>query len=225
MKKTLSVSTLSLVIASAGAVWAQNIPKSEALEKELDHRVTQASHEPVSIRDAFVEMLRGAHLPGGLELVHCGSASPLVQIKPNSSVREVVDEVAAAQHGLSLDVSDQVIDLRNTFDASSVLDVRIADIELPDIRHLQIALLRVLDMPEVRRSLIQFKLESRPHIGFSELPRPGTVPPPPVPLALHDVTLREALNVLARSTGKGVWIYDENRCSENGTVQVSFVVE
>lgn len=62
---------------------------------------------------------------------------------------------------------------------------------------------------------------------MSDLKRPGNTSDAGqqhYTLDLTNVTLREALNAIARSNGKGVWEYRERHCNAKYEFQIQFLV-
>lgn len=62
---------------------------------------------------------------------------------------------------------------------------------------------------------------------MSDLKRPGSTSEPGerhYTLNLANVTVREALNAIARAHGKGVWEYKERHCNGKADFQIQFLV-
>lgn len=80
----------------------------------------------------------------------------------------------------------------------------------------------LLALPEVRKAATELKLEQGLKLGG--LSSPGQEE---VTLRLHrkNVTLREALNAIARAHGSAVWQYSEWHCDGEPRFAIEFLIE
>jgi hypothetical protein len=58
--------------------------------------------------------------------------------------------------------------------------------------------------------------------GLGSMMREPTPPRKPLGIRLHDVTLVDALNAIARANKHGVWVYRETHCGPVQQFNVSF---
>ena len=221
MKKAISAATLFLVLVAASGIAQEREADRATQQTLLEQRIEISEPVVLSLRDAFVKALQAARIAGGLELVHCGDSLPPIAMEPNSSVRTNLDEIMSADRKLLLDTSSQGnVNLRQQ--APGLLDVTVTAVEIPDVRNPLRAVHRLLETPEVQQRLTQLKLVDNVGLGFTVLYKDPKAKPPEVPLSLRNVSFREALNIIAQVSGSLVWVYDEHRCSINGTFTISF---
>jgi len=215
MKKIVTSLLFVLLADSLGFAQQRESSKEALLERKL---VLQRPG-PKSVKAAFAEALGGADAPGGMELVICGTA-PSAYVKEGVDLKSALEEILAAkQHTLAVEVTPAgVINLRERSQAVPLLDVRVSEVTFPDISKFGSArsvLLPLLQSAEVQSAMrgLQLRAVQDPSGLESALP-PGARRPPPI--TLRDVTVREALNFVARLKGSSVWVYEEQRCQVPG---------
>ena len=217
---------LSIVIIATGI--AQDDKPSPIAQEVLSKQIGYAVPGMPSPRDAFVQVLSATHVPGGMELNHCGDSGLRVLISAGSSLKTALEQITTVQPQLRLDVSDRgVVNLLGHSEPGGVLGIRIGVIHLSDIRGNPMASVReILETPEVITALARLRLHEGPvRLGLGKIRRPGA-PVPAVPAAqpvtFRDVSVRDILNAIAESLGAGVWVYEEFGCTGDRTFRLSF---
>jgi hypothetical protein len=224
-----------LMVASGLSVgMAQPGTAPATLDEMLDRPIpdvyrgsTRVDSGDLSVQGAFALALGRASLPGGLELLKCGEAVPRLLILPGSTVRAALEQIRKAQPDLELKVSqDGVVKLLSGSGHADLLSTRMADLRLSDLGGAMGSLRQILDAPEVRSRIAYLRLQEKtPELGFSPMPKPGATMPPPNPRVLHDTSVEEALDIIAKAGGANrIWIYEEDDCVEPHTFTISFPV-
>jgi hypothetical protein len=88
------------------------------------------------------------------------------------------------------------------------------------------AVSRLFSLPELKKRIRELNLTPGfVRLGMSDLSRPGiSVPAKEQHYYLRNVTVREALNSIARRHGRAVWEYRENSCNGKTEFQIQFLV-
>lgn len=225
--RTIVVSGLSVGMAQPGVAPAT---LDEMLDKPIPnvHRgSTRVDPGALSLQDAFALALGRAGLPGGLELIECAKAAPRLLILPGSTVRAALEQIRKAQPDLELKVSqDGVVKMLSDSGHADVLSARNSELTLTDLSGALSSLRQILDAPEVKARVADLKLQERlPDLGFSQLPKPGATTPPPESRVLHDTSVEEALDIIAKAgAANRIWVYEEDECAEPHTFTISFPV-
>lgn len=190
---------------------------TSAIDQLLSKRIESIDSQPMPVRDALVQALRGAQVAGGIAICHCHRSEPPITIDRGSSITSALDRARAVVPELTISArSKGVINILD----SQVLDLfetRISNVTITSPTHGSVAIHEILNTPEaLAREAVLKVQESNSQLGFSSIPRPGTQPEPSTQLKLTNVTIREALNIVAAAKGFGVWVYEERECSANG---------
>lgn len=191
----------------------------------LDRGFESLERGPLTVRRAFVSALGAGYLPGGIEITEdCATQWVRIWPRDRTTVREAMNDILAARPDLVLDVSKEgAVHIRPRTTEGGVLDVVLSSVDIPDARDVRLPLNQLTESPEFQMRIKQLGLkEGRVHLGMSPMPSPGLPAPPPIPLKLSKITVRDALNRLATLKGSAVWVYHEMACSGERVFTLTF---
>jgi len=227
MKRTrifYSVALVGLLLAGGlPSLFSQprtNDPLSQTVRLKLDH---------VNTPDAVTQVLLDADLPGGISVVnYCGGYATRDLRPSQNSVRGVLNAVVSTDPNYLWRVNEGVVNLSPRYTKNHFLETVIPKLELENVKTPDEALQALLAIPEVDRQATH-ELGSRVAEGYAY---GFSVNGPAVSerqssfsLALKDVTVRDALNSIAKSSGGGIWVLVKNECTNGNrkTYSLKFV--
>jgi hypothetical protein len=226
MKRTNNLIAAIVIGILVPSIFGQNDQdvKSDSLREILiEHRVVKSDLEHRTVTNAFSGSLSRAKVPGGIVTV---SSCPGEEVKhtypglPSPlTLREALDAIVVADPRYRWQVEDGIINLMPVRGEPELLDTRIAEFYLENAVSVLAALSRLLELPEVRQRRIELGLKSGLQFGGLQSPNPRRLT-----VHLQDVTLREALNAIARAHGYGVWSYTEFHCNGRNEFSIEFLV-
>jgi hypothetical protein len=224
MRHQLVPLIIALSIAVCGS--AQDPVPSPSIQEVLNRPVPGISAGRMRITDLFTLAFSAAGIPGGLQLTRCGRQEASIDAPDHASMKAIIEKAVAAHPRSTVEVTKSgVLNLSLPGPRAPLLETHIdeANIEMPN-RDSAVAVAALLALPEVRLASQPFDLtEVATEQGFSHLPNPGAAPKVEH-ILLKDVTVRDALNDIARRLGHGFWIYEEDPCAEKHTFVISFCV-
>lgn len=186
--------------------------ESEQPNRLLDRPAKHANLEHVMVGQAAVNALLDADAPGGVaKLSDCND--PTFSFKPQDySLRGVLDSIVSSDPRYMWEIKDGVVNVVPDKRLPSFLAVRISKFEISDVESLREVLSLLLSLPEVREA--QRSLGSQAVQGGSYAFCPGGCSPKEkrISISLKDVTVREALNAIARTHGNAVWWFRPSEC-------------
>jgi len=179
----------------------------------------------VLFRSILVSVLRAAHLPGGIALESScptGKSDARYSLPATTAVlSSVLDTVAGLDSNYRWEMHNGIINLLGRSASHELLDVTIHDfvINKPG-SSINSGVGELLETPEVKQALARLKLhEPGPSlILWMDSPQPNNIH-----VDVHNVTVREALNEIAKAHGYAVWKYSESRCNGENTFSVTWV--
>jgi hypothetical protein len=111
----------------------------------------------------------------------------------------------------------------------TILNAIIHDIDINPGDALSLTAQRLLDTPEVHSSIQRAELnELTPELGFGQIRNPAapsTQSSIEQPKHLHEITLLNALNLVAATKGTGVWEYEQYTCNNKSSFRLSWIVK
>jgi hypothetical protein len=120
-------------------------------------------------------------------------------------------------------VDDGVVNLLPVDDEPQLLKVRINKLTVKNVTLANAALGKLLALPEVKEAIERLQLSP----GVQMIKRLVSLnpDPPKYTFRFKNVTLREALNIIARVHGRAVWEYREQRCEGKIEYGFNFIVQ
>jgi hypothetical protein len=216
-----------LVVGLVGSMTFGHIePQSGtgADDDTLGRRVDGAQLEYVSTIHAFFKALSETGTPGGIvRTIGCEGDGTVQQWQPlGSSLRDVLDGIVYANPRYRWTVENGVINAIPIGGEPELLKTHIREFKMQNAISPNSTLSELFSTTEVKASLDR--------LGLNEALKAGSFPPSKVrkvglTLQYNNVTLREALNAIARAFGNTVWLYREHHCDGRAEYEIDFIVE
>ena len=191
----------------------------------LDRQAKGATLQNVMVDQAVVNALLDAGAPGGVAKESgCNEATSTFSPR-DSSLRGVLDSIVSADPRYTWEVKDDVINVLPRHGAPPFLAVRISKFDLHEVESPRAALSQLLAIPEVRRaqvSLGRHAVQGGVHVFCPGCP-PGETKK--ISMSLRDVTVREALNAIARAHGNAVWRFGQRECGGRKSFSLDFAAK
>lgn len=194
----------------------------------LSRRVEGIDLENTTLINATTRTLRRADLPGGIAIVESCSRDINYSFAPSGlTLRDVLDSIVSRDSRYRWQIEEGVVNIIPVTREPELLNTRLARFSVERVT-VNEAVSRLFAIPEVRSRMIELNLNQRSRqVGFGNLDRPGETPVSTTPLYTvnqANVTVREALNAIARAHGSAVWAYTEHRCGTNA-FSIDFLVQ
>lgn len=190
----------------------------------LARHVYGADLEYVSTTQAFSKALFQVHAPGGIvRSSGCEEDGVTHKWQPlGSALHDVLDGIAKADPQYRWSVEDRVINALPVAGEPALLKTHIGEFKVEDAAWPSTVLSMLIATPEVKDSLSRLGLNEALKAGSFQAPdsrKVGRI------VECNNVTLREALNVIARTFGNAVWFYKEDHCNGKHQYSIDFIVE
>lgn len=216
---------LALLAATASAS-ARQLPTPEDA-REIMRQRRERTRGTVTPREALLDVLRSQGAPGGLALLpQCGEEERLA-VPGGATLPELLDSLVAATPQYKWQSEHGVVNIIPAGGAPPLLDVRVARFRAAKVKTPDEALGNLLETPEVREAmprpdvgwrLLRGKLSSYgPNAEGSEAAKTFSV-------SLDNLTVREALNAIARAHGRAMWTLRANNCGRANFFELDFTV-
>jgi hypothetical protein len=194
--------------------------KPTLAENILDRVVPGDDVEYFTTSDAFRITLRRAQAPGGVvRIVTCVEDPVNLAWSPmGQPLGRVLESLVIADPRYRWEIVDRVVNLLPKAGEPAFLGARIKKFHIEHVTEPREALNQLLRLPEVKHG--RESLGLKPGVALID----SLSTPHPNKFSVHctDVTLREALNAIARAEGRGVWEYIEVHCQGKREVVIRF---
>ena len=191
----------------------------------LERKVVVNDPGSLTMPDAFLRSLVATRVPGGrVRMLGCESQEAQQEIaRLNSTLREVLDSIVSANRLFTWRAENGVINLIPTTGLPPLLETRVNEFRMDKVASTQSALSALLALPEVKNRIAELRLSE----GLNLMVVPTASVPDQHRFDVHckDVTLRDALNAIARAQGRAVWSYTERQCNGKNVYSIDFLVE
>lgn len=221
------VSTILAALAVALVAYAQQLPQPrEAQEAMRRHR--EKMRGTITTREALLNVFRDQGVPGGLVLsAQCDGESR--QTPPvGSSLNELLDSLAVAAPQYRWQAENGVVNVVPKDGVTALLRVRVAHFRAENMRSPAEALAELLETTEVREEMTCSDIGSRLFRGGVSYYDPdqnaseGDIKT--FSVSRDNVTVREALNAIAREYGRTMWTYRQLHCRGVNTFELDFAM-
>jgi hypothetical protein len=197
---------------------------NSGVDNILARRVEGADVEYISTLQAFSKALFQAGAPGGIVRTSgCEGDGVTHRWQPlGSSLRDVLDGIVNTDPKYRWDAEKEVINAIPVTGEPELLRTHIREFKVQDAVWPGSTLSSLFSTPEVKASLDR--------LGLNEALKAGSFPVPRARKVGHtvqcnNVSLREALNSIARAFGNAVWFYKEDHCNGKDQYSIDFIVE
>lgn len=223
-KKALILLILVEAFVQAGLGQSDSTASIASHNEVLERPVRGDELRFLSTTEATREALFVTRTPGGIVAVmDCEEERATQRWMPGgSSLRTALDAIVLADPRFRWVVGhDDVVNLIPRDHEPALLQTNVRTLRLRNVPNVDLALERVLTLPEVKQS------EARLHLseGLKLVVRPNSKSEPEISLRVENLTLLEALNAIARTNGHAVWLYRERHCNGQRTYSLDYVVK
>ncbi len=216
-----SATLLAVALLPSLGVSRQAAP---APKEDVLSRSAMIGDESLPAFSAFEGALMLSGVPGGVAFVEGCSDQTLRMVHPHgTTLREVLDSITAGDSAYAWRMREGVVNLEPSTGLPALLRIHLKTYDSRDLTDAASAVTFLVSSPEVERAATKFGLAH--NVSGSALSGLAQGPPPPKKLLgirLHDVTLLDALNAIARTNRHGVWMYRETHCGSIHQFDVSF---
>ncbi len=152
------------------------------------------------------------------------SDQPLPMVRPHgTTLREVLNSIIDGDYVYAWRINKGVVNLEPSTGLPALLKTHLNTYDSGDATDAVSAVTFLSSSPEVTRAATKLGLGQNvlgPGLGgMAQGPPPSKKP---LGIRLHDVTLVDALNAIARANKHGVWTYRETHCGSMHQFNISF---
>lgn len=225
MKNKLMLFGWMLLIVLASALGQNERQDNFGQSQALTRPVVDGDLTYITTIQAFSKALQKTRTAGGIvRLPDCQEKAVMQKWQPlGGSLQEVLNEIVKADPQYRWTIDSEVVNVLPTEDEPAFLKTRIRVFTARGVASPDVTLYKLLTLPEIQTSLSK--------LGLNEAVRAVVIPMPVGQVRVthtvrcKDVTLREALNTIARTFGNAVWAYKERRCGGKDEFSLDFIIE
>jgi hypothetical protein len=206
------------------AIIGQNADDTRAI---LHRSAAINSADSATLSNATASALRSAKVPGGIVFVGgCGNDPMYTFSHAGPTLEDALHSVIRSNPRYEWTIVKGVVNVRPVNGELSLLSVNMRNVEIKKAYSLDLVASELLSVAEVRRRMTELNFTpGYVRLGMNDLPRStDTRMKEPPAYQFRNVTLREALDSVARRHGTAVWEYRENHCKGKTEVQLQFLV-
>lgn len=214
--KRISIVVGLVIICSliANAIYYRFINTQEIeSEQILNKPITGLTDSPIEASSAFMYALNSAKVPGWTIFSSKDARKELLLRPTGFTLREGLDSIVAAEPIYAWEIEDGVINLVPTSGAADLLNTKIRKLDItatsPDD-----AIFKLKEQEEIKERARELGLDKGLHVIVGAVSKKYANQKS---FSARDITLRQALNLIVRTQGRGVWSYRETSFNgENG---------
>jgi hypothetical protein len=226
MKKRHFTASLILLSVSLLAQAGQIEQTRSGVSDVLALQIKLGNSEYSSTRDSFFYSMLSTRVPGGMvSIQNCDREHPRRPTPLSSgTLRETLDTIVKGDLEWSWQIDNGVVNLLPVQDGADLLNVYISKFKVENAQSLDAIVDNLLQLPEVKVAIAKLQLIG----GTKIIVQPMSVDPekrPKYSVECNDMTVREALNAIARINGRAVWEYKEQHCDGKTVYTLDFVIE
>lgn len=199
-------------------------PSAPALQEDVFTRTVAVQDKSLPAFSAFKDALQVSGVPGGIAFVEGRTDEPTPVVHPHgSTLRQVLDSITSADSQYVWRVRKGVVNLEPVEGVPALLATHLKAYDSGELTDAVSAVTVLSSSPDVVRARARLGLTHNalgPGLGGMA---PGSSPlKEPLGVRLHEVTLLDALNTIARQNKNGVWTYRETLCGSVHQFNISF---
>jgi hypothetical protein len=181
--------------------------------------------QKTTLSQAFVLALSNSGMAGGVvNKEGCDSPVKEFYIPQGMKLSQALDQLMATDNQHRWLIIAGGITLLPKDGVSLLLQAKIHDLQITDTNNLTFSVYQLMHTKAISDMISTLRLTLlSPEPGFSQALLPGQPKPEPHPLSLHDVSLLDALNMIAVQHGGAIWSYGEFDCAGKKQLRVDFI--
>jgi hypothetical protein len=212
---------LAVALLSSLRVSGQAAP---APQEDVLTRSARIDDESLPAFSAFQGALQMSGVPGGVAFMEGCSDQPVPMVRPHgTTLREVLNSITAGDSAYAWRMREGVVNLEPSTGLPALLRTHLNTYDSRDATDAVSAVTFLSSSPEVTRAATKLGLAQNvlgPGLGGMAQGSPPLIKP--LGIRLHDVTLVDVLNAIARANKHGVWTYRETHCGSVHQFNLSF---
>jgi len=223
--RTISTSVPVMVLA-ATLLPSLGVSSSSAhdLQEGVLTRTAAIGDRSLPAFSAFEGALQIAGVPGGVAFVEGCADEPKPLVHPHgATLLQVLDSITSGDSPYVWRMRKGLVNLEPVKGPPVLLQTHLKRYDSGDLTDAVSAVSLLKSLPELARAAAKHGLTQNvlgPGLG-GMAPGPPS-PKKPVGVRMHDVTLLDALNAIARANEHGVWTYRETHCGSVHQFNISF---
>lgn len=221
-KMLMAVILASLTLATV-SYRGQGLDRSSRL---LNREVKGANLENVMVGQAALNALLNTDTPGGVATVSDCRATVTHSFTPrDSSLRGILDSIVATEPRYTWELKEGVINVIPRTGLPRFFGVRVVKFDAVDAESPRDVLFQLLALPELREtqlSLGRHAVQGGAYVFCPDCPPKETKK---FSVRLKGVTMREALNTIARAHGNAVWSFSQSDCGGQKIFSIDFAAK
>jgi hypothetical protein len=219
-----------LIVVIGGLLIIATSSHSSQTEKKsgnvLKRQAKGANLDNVMVGQAVVNALSKVSAPGGVATISdCTGQVSHVFPLGDSSLRGVLDSIVSIDPRYTWEIKDEVINVLPSNGLPPFFAVRISRFEISQVETPNEALSKLLSMPEVRKARLNLGRRAVQGGVYVFCPECPPTEKKKISVNLKDITVREALNAIARAHGAAVWRFSQSKCSGSESFSLEFSAE
>jgi hypothetical protein len=173
---------------------------------------------------AFEGALQISGVSGGVAFVEGCADEPKPLVHPHgATLRQVLDSITSADSQYVWRMRKGLVNLEPVKGPPVLLQTHLKRYDSGDLTDAVSAVSLLKSLPELARAAAKHGLTQNVlGSGLGGMAPGPPSPKKPVGVRLHDVTLLDALNAIARANEHGVWTYRETHCGSVHQFNISF---
>jgi hypothetical protein len=178
-----------------------------------------------TIQDAVSEIFREVDLTLGIaSLKKCSDVEHVFKVPKGISLSEALDQLMRIDQAHRWTKVGKTVRIVPLSGIPELLQTTISSVHIPDETNLLPSVNQLLDTPEVRSAASRLHIWLRPvEVGYQPL-RPPNTPRQEKPLDIQNISLIDAIELLAnKHPGGAIWVYKENLCEQNRVSVLSII--
>jgi len=190
----------------------------------LNRQVKRANLQDVKVGQAAINALIDAGSPGGIATVSgCNEDVTHTFTPRDSSLLGVLDSIVSTDPHYKWELMDNLVNVIPSNGLPPFFAVRISKFDIPGAETPNEALFQLLAIPELRQAQLNLGRHAiqggvRPFCPQGCSPEKTKK----ISVNLKGVTVREALNAIARADGSAVWRFSQWECGGQRTFSLEF---
>lgn len=221
--RTFSLSSAVVLFAST-VLPSLQVSEQAAAPQDVLALPARMEDRPLPAFSAFEGALHVSGVPGGVAFLERCSDQPELVVHPHgTTLREVLDSITSGDPHYAWRMHTGVVNLEPVGGPPALLKMHLETYDSGKLTDAVSAVTVLSSSPEVVRAGARLGLTHNAlGPGLGGMPQ-GTPPQKkPLGIRLHDVTLLDALNTIARANKHGVWTYRETECGSVHQFNIGF---
>ena len=140
------------------------------------------------------------------------------------TIEGLLNNIISITPGYRWVIDDGVVNLIPAFNEPTILNFIVTEFDADDLISLDDARNRLLEMPALQKRSAELYLNTGLEIRVGGVRPPGS-PRDSFSVHCRNKTLRETLNIMVRSQGRGVWEYRETHWDKHHGFSITFPIQ